>query len=219
MLFPGNSDYKGRHAGAYVHKPSFWGRVARVLAILAVLCLLAWPFVEPLLPQVEKVALQPVDFPAGVSQLRIVYVSDIHAGSFFGEGRVKDLVRRINAQNPDLVLLGGDYAQYSAGAVEFFRSLPAIHARYGVYAVTGNHDRTVPESNLTELRAAMLSAGVTPLINEVATVRVGSGNIRIAGLDDVSCGHPDLAGLAKQVRKEDFVIFLCHSPAIIPQAT
>ncbi|MBQ2952649.1 MAG: metallophosphoesterase [Clostridia bacterium] len=218
MLFPGNSDYRGRHAGAYVPRPSPMRHVVRIAVVLLMLGLLAWPFVEPLFPEVEEVTLQPADFPEDISQLRVVYVSDIHAGPFFSQARVEDLVRRINRLNADIVLLGGDYAQDSASAVEFFRSLPAIHANYGVYAVTGNHDRTVPESNLALLREAMLQAGVTPLINEVASVRIGNASIWLAGVDDLSCGHPDVAGVASQVRKEDYVIFLCHSPAVIPDA-
>lgn len=218
MLFPGNSDYRGRHAGAYVPRPSRLGILLRIAAVLALLCLLAWPFIEPLMPQVEHVTLHPADFPDRIGQLRIVYVSDIHAGPFFSQDRVKDLVRRINALGADIVLLGGDYAQDSQSAVEFFRNLPTIHASYGVYAVTGNHDRTVPESNLGLLRDAMMQAGITPLVNEVATVRIGSSSIRLAGLDDINCGHPDLNNLSSRVHKDDYVIFLCHSPAVIPQA-
>lgn len=218
MLFPGNSDYRGRHAGAYIPRPSRLLMWLRVAAVIAVIGLLAWPFIEPLFPELEQTTLVCADFPAEIGQLKVVYVSDIHAGPFFGQGRVEDLVRRINALHADIVLLGGDYAQDSAGAVDFFRSMPAISARYGVYAVPGNHDRTVPESNLALLHEAMRQAGVTPLTNDVATVRVGSALFYVAGVDDVSCGHPDLAGVAGRVRKEDFVIFLSHSPAIVPQA-
>ena len=218
MLFPGHNDYHGRHAGEYVPGPSPWRRLLVILAVAGALLLLAWPFLEPLLPQVESTVLICADLPPNVGQLRIVYVSDIHAGPFLGQGRVNDLVNRINELDPDIVLLGGDYAENSAASVEFFRTMPSIYARYGVFAIPGNHDRTVPESNLTQLRASMQAAGVTPLINTAAQVRIGNERIWIVGLDDVNCGRPDLAGVAAQVRRDDFVIFLCHSPAIIPQA-
>ena len=218
MLFPGNLENPGRHAGAYDPGTSRLRRFRPFLIALVILCLLAWPFIEPFLIEVEEVTLPAADFPQGIGSLRVVYLSDIHAGSFFSQSRVESLVRRVNALDPDIVLLGGDYATDSDGAVEFFRSLPRLHARYGVYAVTGNHDRTVPESNLAELRAAMQSAGVVPLINVVTPVRVGASTIWLAGLDDVSCGHPDLTALTSQARSQDYVIFLSHSPAIIPQA-
>ena len=218
MLFPGNRDYDGRHAGPYDPRSNALRFVPPALIVLLILALLSWPLVEPLLPVVEEVTLVGADLPASIGELRVVYVSDIHAGPFFSAGRVRDLVNRINALKADIVLLGGDYAQDSASAVDFFRTMPTIHARYGVYAVPGNHDRTLPESNLSQLRSAMHAAGVSPLVNSVSRVRIGSGAIWLAGVDDVNCGHPDLTGVAAQVRPEDYVIFLCHSPAIIPEA-
>ena len=87
-----------------------------------------------------------------------------------------------------------------------------------MYAVLGNHDRTIPESNLTTLRAAMQAAGVTPLVNAVSRVRIGVNDIYIVGIDDIGNGHPDLKGVAGQAAASDYVIFLSHSPAVIPDA-
>jgi predicted MPP superfamily phosphohydrolase len=84
--------------------------------------------------------------------------------------------------------------------------------------VLGNHDRTIPEANMTTLRAAMQSAGVTLLVNETARVRVGSDAIYIAGVDDYGNGRPDIRGVAAQMAADDYVIFLSHSPAAIPDA-
>ena len=212
MLFPGNTDYTGRHAGELVLRRPLWPRLLRLLPILLILALLAWPFIEPLCPQVEQVTLVSTDLPAAIGELRVVYVSDIHGYN------PQRLVQRLNALNADLVLLGGDYADDSQSAADFFRALPRIHSRYGVYAVMGNHDRTAPESNLTALTSAMEAAGVTPLVNTAVPVRIGSHSIWLAGLDDVSNGHPDLTALTGKVQKGDYVIFLSHSPAIIPQA-
>lgn len=168
--------------------------------------------------QVDQATVTSTDLPRDIGQLRIVYLSDIHQGAFFTQSRVDGLVNRINALNADLVLLGGDYANDSNGAVTFFERVPNIHARYGVYAVLGNHDRTQPESNLQRMRTAMVSTGITPLVNEVVSVRIGTSNVVIAGIDDVNNGWPDLAGTAAKVRDEDFVIFLSHSPEVIPEA-
>ena len=218
MLFPGNRDYEGRHAGSYDPRTNPLRYVRPLLIVLFCLALLAWPFLEPLLPVVEEVTLTGADLPASIGELRIVYVSDIHAGPFFSQARVRDLVHRINGLKADIVLLGGDYAQDSDSAVAFFHALPTIYSRYGVYAVPGNHDRTLPESNLSQLRAAMQGAGVTPVFNDAVRVRIGSGAVWIAGVDDMNCGHPDLRSISSQVRSEEYVIFLSHSPAMIPDA-
>lgn len=218
MLFPGDASPRGRHAGSYDPSTSIGRKFFKIVIVLVVMLLLAWPFIEPFMLETESVSLTAEDLPSGIGQLRIVYVTDIHKGGLFGDGRVADLVSHINACNADIVLLGGDYANDSAGAIEFFQSLPRIHSRYGVYAVLGNHDRTIPESNLTTLRSAMQAAGVTPLVNVVSRVRVGANDVYIVGVDDVNNGRPDLKGVASQVSASDYVIFLCHSPAIIPDA-
>ena len=217
-LFPGENSPAGRHAGAYDPSTSIARKFFRVAVTLVVLLLLAWPFLEPFMLETETVSLTAQDLPSGVGQLRIVYATDIHKGGLYGDGRVSDLISHINACSADIVLLGGDYASDSAGAIAFFQSLPRIHARYGVYAVLGNHDRTIPENNLTTLRAAMQAAGVTPLVNAVSRVRIGVSDIYIAGVDDVDNGYPDVQGVASQVAAGDYVIFLCHSPAVIPEA-
>lgn len=194
------------------------GCLMRLLVFLLLLVLLAYPFAEPFMLETESVSLSSADLPQDIGQLRLVYLTDIHAGPFFSQSRVDDLISSVNRLNADLVLLGGDYANDSDGAIDFFKSLPRINSRYGVYAVLGNHDRTVPEGNLSLLKAAMVSAGVTPLINEVAGVRIGSSTIYLAGIDDIENGWPDLTSVASQVKQEDYVIFLSHNPGIIPDA-
>ena len=217
-LFPGDQSPHGRHEGTYDPSTSMGRKLFRLVIWLVVLLVLAWPFLEPFMLETESTTLTAADLPAGIGQLRIVYATDIHKGGLYGDGRVSSLISHINACNADIVLLGGDYATDSAGAIAFFQAMPRIHARYGVFAVLGNHDRTIPEANLTTLRAAMQSAGVTPLINAVSRVRIGVSDIYIAGIDDIDCGHPDLQGVASQVAASDYVIFLCHSPAVIPDA-
>ena len=212
-FFPGSVDLDGRHAGAYNPRSSwvYWA-VRGVLAVL-IIGLLLWPFAEPFLLQTEYVTLTAEDFPAEIGKLRIVFVSDIHKGGLYTDVRLRGLIQRINAAGADLVLLGGDYAQDSESAICFFETMPPIRAAYGVYGVLGNHDRTLPEENLTRLTLAMRGAGVTPLVNAVERVRIGAGTICLTGLDDVRNGHPDLTGVTRQVSSAEYVILLCHSPA------
>lgn len=191
------------------------------LTVVTVIALLfGYMLLEAKWLRVERTTIATPALSPEVKQLRIVYVSDIHKGiwPFLTQSDVDNLVSTINAQNPDLVLLGGDYAQGSADAIEFFKHLPRIRASYGVYGVLGNHDRTLPESNLNVLRSAMMVSGVTPIVNETVKVRVGMQDIVLAGIDDASNGWPDIAGVAAQCRQSDLVIFLSHSPAAVNEA-
>lgn len=218
MLFPGDASPRGKHAGAYDPSTSMGRKLLHLVIGLVILFVLSWPLLETFMLETEETTLTSADLPAGIGQLRIVYATDIHKGGLYTANRVAALISHINACNADIVLLGGDYASDSRGAVEFFRQMPAIQARYGVYAVLGNHDRTLPEANMTTLRSVMQTAGVTALINTVSRVRIGTHDLYIAGIDDVNNGWPDLKGVASQVSASDYVIFLSHSPAIIPDA-
>ena len=186
--------------------------VARIIVLALLLFMIGYPFYEATtLTREERTVVIP-SLPRELSGLRVVFVSDIHQGPFFSQTRVNNLVAEINSANADIVIFGGDYADDSGGAVEFFRNLPKVHARLLAAGVVGNHDRTVPESNLAALQSAMLSAGVTPLVNTVREVRYRDISFYIAGIDDIDNGHPDVAGIAAQLRQEQFVIFVTHSP-------
>lgn len=204
--------YRGRHKARSRY------RVIFILLCCVAALMVAYPFLEPFLLETESVTLTSADLPVNIGQLKIVYVSDIHQGAFFSEGRVRNLVTRINSLNPDIILLGGDYANTSEEAIEFFRKAPSFHARYLTAAVVGNHDRTAPESNLEALTQAMYDAGIVPLVNTVSRLKIGTDYVYLAGIDDVDNGWPDLEGVAAQVAREDYVIFLSHSPAILSKA-
>ena len=208
----------GKHEGAYDPSTSIGRKILITVITLVALFIFTWPLTETFILETDEKTLYAADLPASIGQLRIVYVSDIHKGGLYTDDRLAGLISHINACNADIVLLGGDYAQDSQSAIHFFRALPRIHTRYGVYGVLGNHDRTIPESNITTLRGAMQSAGVTLLVNEVVKVRVGAGSLYIAGIDDAGNGQPDLKSVASQVNAGDYVIFLSHTPSVIPDA-
>lgn len=79
--------------------------------------------------------------PAKFDGLRIVHVSDTHYGPFVAMPFLCQVFDRVNAHNPDLVLLTGDYVHYTPDAVApGIAALARIQARLGVVAVMGNHE-------------------------------------------------------------------------------
>ncbi|MBQ9262658.1 MAG: metallophosphoesterase [Clostridia bacterium] len=195
-------------------KPNWLGKL---LAMLPVSCALLYPVY--LAAQLDTVEGDYVNaaLPKAFHGLRVAYLSDIHAGTYFSQERVHSLVRRVNSLQPDLILLGGDYGEDSDGAVAFFAAQPGFHARYGVLGVMGNHDRTVPESNLQKLKEAMTRSGVIPLVNDVWTLEQEGKRLAIAGVDDIYNGYPDLEKAAFLSRGADFTIFLPHNPDLLPE--
>ena len=208
-----SSHYRSRHQ-ARNRKRKRWG----IAAVILVLLMLAYPFLEALLLRVDRVNLTSEDLPSDIGHLRIVFVSDVHYGFCFPDSRVASLVNQINQLKPDIVLFGGDMGDDPASAVSFYQHLPSIHARYAMLGVLGERDHgedTLEQNLITD---AMRNAGVTPLLNTAAGVRVGNSTIYVAGLDDVNAGMPDLSGLAARTAAEDYVIFLSHNPSIVSEA-
>ena len=193
-------------------------RFGWILLTIVLLAMIVYPFVEPTMLTVKEHTLQVNNLPPNLKNIRIAFASDIHQGAWFSQSRVDDVVKRLNDLGADIIILGGDYAMDSEGAIAFFENMPTLHARLGVYGVLGNHDRTQPETNLQRLTDAMKNAGVTPLVNSVSRVKVGQHYLYIAGVDDFYNGTPDVTGVASQVLEEDFVIFAGHTPDLLPDA-
>jgi uncharacterized protein len=80
---------------------------------------------------------------SGLTRLKAVMASDIHLGTIMESRRLQAIVGRINALNPDVVLLPGDIVDESVSAAEeekMISALKAIRAPLGVFSVPGNHE-------------------------------------------------------------------------------
>lgn len=94
------------------------------------------PSVENLNIQVEGKALQD-------KKIRIVFASDLHLGVSINKKKLQEYLDLINAQNPDLVLFGGDVVDNAVKPVidqNMAEELRQIKAKYGVYTISGNHE-------------------------------------------------------------------------------
>ena len=106
--------------------------------------------------------------------LRLVQVSDVHVGSR-GSGFLPRVVRRVNALEPDAVLVTGDLIdlmKLPAGALDPVGALAAP-----AFFAIGNHERYIGSDAIC---ARLETLGVTVLRND----RVDRGAMRIAGIDD-----------------------------------
>ncbi|MGQ9671676.1 MAG: metallophosphoesterase [Candidatus Aminicenantales bacterium] len=102
--------------------------------------------------------------------LNIVLASDIHMGVIVRNSRLKRIIEKINSLEPDLVLFAGDIVDENVPLAEeekMVATLRSIHAPYGVFSVTGNHEYYGGlEKNLAYLRRG----NVTVLQDETAEV-------------------------------------------------
>ena len=86
-----------------------------------------------------------IDKKAGkLDSLNVVLIADLHLGYNIGCRHMEKMVEKINAQNPELVVVAGDIFDNEYEALENPDRLAAIlrgiQSKYGVYACYGNHD-------------------------------------------------------------------------------
>ncbi|MFV0364700.1 MAG: metallophosphoesterase [Suipraeoptans sp.] len=79
-----------------------------------------------------------------IDTLKIVFVADLHLGYNKGIRQMTQMVDKINMQNPDIVMIGGDIFDNEFDAIanpdQVAKVLSSIDSKYGTYACLGNHD-------------------------------------------------------------------------------
>jgi predicted MPP superfamily phosphohydrolase len=81
---------------------------------------------------------------SSLSELKIAFASDFHLGAITEEGFMKRFVAKVQAADPDIVLIGGDILEgdrRNEDTSKFEAQFRRLHPKYGVYAVPGNHER------------------------------------------------------------------------------
>jgi predicted MPP superfamily phosphohydrolase len=153
-----------------------------------------------------------VALPNGAGRpLRIAFVSDLHVGPTTPVRLLESAFDAIRREQPDVLLLGGDYIFLEAGA----RRLAALESLVGSVqcpiklAVLGNHDLWTHDEAIVE---ALERAGARVLVNEVVALPEPWSDVVVVGLDDPWTGHCDAAAAAAQLDGQPFRIVLCHSP-------
>ncbi len=185
-------------------------RLLLLVLVGGLLVLLYAAVIEPRWLVVREIAIQDPDIPPSFDGKTIAFLTDIHHGIYFSAQRVRNLVARTNALQPDLILLGGDYAhlrpRYIASCLAELAHLDAPLGRFGVL---GNHDHWYD----AELAwRSMKAAGIVALDNRGVWITLGAERIRIGGVGDYWESWQDLSATTAEVSDEDFVILLSHNP-------
>lgn len=177
----------------------------------------------------------PIQSPA---TLRILHLCDLHL-----RGRaalVSRLIPIITRLDYDLALLGGDFADTTAGRRHAVDLMRHINAPLGCFGVPGNHDRfryTFPNTwrarimtssgkptregihiPLNSFREQMSEAGVRLLRNENARIKLPQGDLWLLGLDDAASWFDDLETTLREVPPDAAKIMFTHSPDAFPRA-
>ena len=149
---------------------------------------------------------------AGLDGMRIVFLSDIHAGSYMSESDLCSIFARVAAIRPDLVLLGGDLINTREREILMFReAIPLLDPPLGIFAVPGNHDHFWGK-DLGLWSPFLRELGVTILHNAGQRIERNGTTLWLAGVDDLTEGEPDLESALQGSRPDEPILLLSHHP-------
>ena len=132
-------------------------------------------------PVVQSYEVQLAGLPAGSDGTVLVLASDFHLGTLLGRNWLAARIDQIEAQKPDIIVLGGDIIEGDDPSEnELLPSFRWLSAPLGVWGVTGNHEfhgGAEGSANLLE------ESGIHVLHDRWAEVRPG---LILAGVDDLT---------------------------------
>jgi uncharacterized protein len=172
-------------------------------------------YFEALNIRTELLTIKSPKIPVNIGRVRIVQISDVHLGLIVGEERLKNIVKNIQAAEPDILVSTGDLVD---GQLDNLTGLAGIlkevKTKYGKYAITGNHEFY---AGITQALHFTEQAGFTMLRGEGLTV---PGLITIAGVDDPqaksfgSVPNKTEKELLSGFPRDRFTLFLKHRPFV-----
>lgn len=201
-----------------------WGRIARTAAGCAAILFTA---VYLAAGWMQAYQVWETDYAfvtqKEVGTLRIVQICDSHVGTTFdGDGFAK-AIAPIDALEPDVVVVTGDFVDDDTTKENMIRSceaLGALHTKYGVYFVFGNHDKgyyAASHRGYTgdDLIAELEKNGVTVLQDESVLI---DGRFYLIGRQDRSeenergNGRASMAELVSGLDTDKYMVVLDHQP-------
>ncbi|MGQ9905003.1 MAG: metallophosphoesterase [Anaerolineae bacterium] len=150
--------------------------------------------------------------------LRVCFFSDLHAGRYKRAAWLTQVVELVNAQSPDVVLIGGDFVGHLDGHTrhtldQLLHPLRNLRARLGVFAVFGNHDYGLPGPDVTpELEPLLAGYGIRVLRNECAPL---GARHQLVAVDELWADRDNVARAFGHADPSRTTVFLGHNPDVM----
>lgn len=143
--------------------------------------------------------------------LKIIFATDFHMAPYkWEEWRLQKVVDMINAQKPDLVILGGDFVnRHSKNSTMSPTNIAKYIQKISApkVAVLGNHDTYYGK---TEIATALKNVDVYVLNNSSVKLNLLNKDVYILGVKDFDTDKPNIEKALKNTQTPR--IFVTHSP-------
>jgi len=111
----------------------------------------------------------------------IIQLSDVHVGRTIQKAFVQNLVKRVNAQSPNMVVLTGDLVDYDITKIDE-DLLPLKKIKAPTYFILGNHEYFHGASAIINY---IKTLGITVLLNENRQISYEETSFNIIGFTDI----------------------------------
>lgn len=162
---------------------------------------------------VNNIQIRIANLPKNLQGLSIAQISDVHMGLIVNGRRLEKIITMVNNLHPDLIVITGDLVDEQALHMEeMVEPLRKLKSRYGIFAVTGNHEYI---AGVDKAVAFIEKAGIPVLRNRWVTV---NSNLQLVGRDDPAgkwiAGEQTqaLKEIMKGIDKNKPIILLYHTP-------
>lgn len=152
---------------------------------------------------------------------KVALIADLHFPTTMDSEELKDNIKLLNQQKPDVVILAGDIVDDLTTKEEMitaFEVLGTIDSQYGIYFTYGNHDQGVyrgsPHYSAKEMETVFQQNNITVLCDTIETI---NDDIILIGRDDFSNPRHEkkrmpLEELTKEVNMSHFTLLIDHQP-------
>ncbi|MFC0878585.1 metallophosphoesterase [Saccharicrinis sp. FJH2] len=183
--------------------------------LIAGILILSYAYIETYWIKTKNLTIYSENLPDSFDGKKLVFISDVHLGPYISEKRIQKVVNRINALQPDIILLGGDYIDIRAKYVmPVFNALQNLKAPMGKYGVLGNHEFIEdPQQVIRKFRESKLNL----CHNNSFWITEGKDSIKIGGVGDLWESDQKIENTINDVRDSDFCILLSHNPDYIEE--
>ncbi|MDD5687907.1 MAG: metallophosphoesterase [Elusimicrobia bacterium] len=169
-------------------------------------------------PFLKEIKIKTGKLPSNLPKFSIIQLSDVHLNFLKSEEWLNKIVDKTNSQNPDLIVITGDLIDADVeGLKNFYEILKRLKSKYGVFAVTGNHEFYAGIDKFLEIAK---NSNIAVLRNEKRTI---ANYVELIGIDDntgkrFSETGSDLKGALKNCDFKKLVVLLSHQPDVFDEA-
>ncbi|WP_168171734.1 metallophosphoesterase [Oribacterium sp. C9] len=152
----------------------------------------------------------------GQKELKVILFSDSHIGNSLDGERFEEQMKVIQTEEPDIVLIAGDYVDDDTRKEDMVRSCQALgelRTSYGGYYVSGNHDKGYfnnRDFSYSELTEELEKNEV--IVLEDATVKINDSFYVIGRKDRSDRNRKNASEIKEGLDSDKYMIMLDHQP-------